>query len=486
MEYFLIMFAPWTEKFPNSVFRRFTMSRIILILWAFAFASAADEEVQKLAAANREFTAASYKELAKSEPGNILLCGISAETVLSLLTQGARGTTESELHAVLSENKSSSNAYKQLAPKLKQDTESLTLLSANRIYVANGYEIEKSFKEIAGDAYKTEVQTVDFKQNSETADVINSWVAGETNNKITDLVDPDQLDSDTRLVLVNALYFKAKWLNPFLERLTENKLFHTSATESKQIEMMHLEETFGYKRCGYYKAQFLEMPFEGGDVTMTLVLPEAEDGLASFLTDLKGVFEVRDLKEERVSVTIPKFSIRKTTNFIPILKNLGVDTLFDTRANLTGIYPERGLYVDVVVQQTYINVNENGVEAAAATIGKASTYSVPPPPKAFFFHEMKKSRGVTKKMRLMLVPPTITFNDDHLLLINFTENSSGVILCVGKLQQLILNIMSLLRNKKYPFISLIIEKSIQGYGVTNIVHLQWRYRRMFNYSSSKA
>ncbi|KAG5900483.1 hypothetical protein JTB14_010895 [Gonioctena quinquepunctata] len=387
------------------------MSRILLLLSAFAFASAADDQVQKLTVANNEFTFASYKVLTKTRSGNLLLCGISAETVLSLLSQGARGETESELHRALSEDESSVNAYKQLVPKLNQDTKGLTLLSANKIYAAKDFEIEKSFKDNAKDAYKADVQNVDFGKNSETAEVINSWVAGKTNNKITDIVSPDQLNSNTRLVLVNALYLKAQWMHPFNEEFTENKPFYTIASESKQMPMMHLEETFRYKHYGYYK--ILEMPFEGG-VTMTIVLPDARDGLTSLLeTDVKGVLEVRDLKEEMVSVTMPKFTMRMTTDFIPILENLGVETLFDAgEADLKGISPEQGLYVNLVVQQTYINVTETGVEAASAT-----------------------TVGVTRKLLPEPKLSSITFIADHPFLFYLREKSSGLLLFVGRLQQ---------------------------------------------------
>nr|XP_023018612.1 ovalbumin-related protein X-like isoform X1 [Leptinotarsa decemlineata] len=384
------------------------MSRVALILLAVIVVSAADEALLNFGKGNIDFTAKSYQKEAQKQKGNLLVCGISAEIVLSLLAQGAKHRTKTELHQALSEDDTSLTAYRQLTPRLNQNEDDFKLLSANKLYAAEGFEIEDDFKRVAEDPYKAQIQTVNFAENLKTTGLINNWVADNTNQKITDLISPDQLSANTRLVLVNALYLNGLWEIPFEKLLTKKQAFHPSEQESKEIDMMTVEGNFRYRHCGFYKAQFLEMGLRHANLSFVIVLPDAHDGLADLESKLDGLLEVRNLNVSRLAVTIPKFTIRSKIDYRDILEKLGVFSVFQDDANLSGISRKEGLRVDFVVQQTYINVTEGGIEAAAATaVGTVRTTSLYP-------------------------SSAMIFRADRPFIFFIRENQSGTILFVGK------------------------------------------------------
>jgi serpin B len=201
---------------------------------------------------------------------------------------------------------------------------------------------------------------------------MNSWVEKHTNDKIHELIDSKLLDEDTRAVLINALYFKANWSSPFLPASSENISFYKTTTDIAQVAALrHFEVDFNYYECPHLKAEFLELPFEGNEASMMIVLPKERNGLASLESQIENVFApMHTLKPEFLNVILPKFRIESSLNFKNILKKLGVKKIFDAQeADLSGVAGEKGdLIVDEVAQKTFIDVSEEGVEAAAATL----------------------------------------------------------------------------------------------------------------------
>jgi serpin B len=196
-------------------------------------------------------------------------------------------------------------------------------------------------------------------------------VEKHTNDKIHDLIDSNSLDQYTRAVLINALYFKANWSSPFRLASTRNINFYKTATDIVQVDaLQHFRKYFKYYECPHLKAEFLELPFKGNEASMMIVLPKERDGLATLESQIENVFApMHTLKTEYLNVILPKFRIETSINFKNILKNLGVQKIFnETEADLSGISGEKGdLIVSQVAQKTFIDVSEEGVEAAAAT-----------------------------------------------------------------------------------------------------------------------
>jgi serpin B len=185
------------------------------------------------------------------------------------------------------------------------------------------------------------------------------------------LIDSNSLDEDTRAILINALYFKANWSSPFPLFASGNISFYKTATDIVQVDgLRQYEVYFNYYECPHLKAEFLELPFKGNEASMMIVLPKERDGIAALESQIENVFApMHTLKTEYLNVILPKFRIETSINFKNILKNLGVQKIFnETEADLSGIAGEKGdLIVDEVAQKTFIHVSEEGVEAAAAS-----------------------------------------------------------------------------------------------------------------------
>jgi serpin B len=349
------------------------MKCLVVFPLVLSLALAANTVVQEFTKANNLFTPAVYKQISQTEKGNFLVSPLSAETVLALLQSGCKDETAQELRTALhlpDDKETVESAIKSLLPKLK-GSDLYTLHTANKIYVKEDFAIKDGFKKAAAQIYYADTDTIDFTHSVQAAKTMNSWVEKHTNDKIHNLIDSNLLDQYTRAVLINALYFKANWSSPFLLAESGNITFYKTATDIVQVNALrHSEVYFNYYDCPHLKAEFLELPFKGNEASMMIVLPKERDGLAALENQIENVFApMHTLKTEYLNVFLPKFRIESSLNFKNILKNLGVKKIFDAKeADLSGVAGKKGdLIVDEVVQKTFIDVSEEGVEAAAAT-----------------------------------------------------------------------------------------------------------------------
>ncbi|RZC38224.1 Serpin domain containing protein, partial [Asbolus verrucosus] len=223
---------------------------------------------------------------------------------------------------------------------------------------------------IANEVYQAGFENVDFPQKNQTANIINKWVEKQTANKIQNLINPDNLDDLTALILVNALYFKGTWDSGFFGSATKKKKFYKTAQDVVEVDTMH----DGNKACGYYEnkelnAKFLKLPFLGKNISTVLVLPNDKDGIAKLESQVDKVFVQHHFQPKILKVATPKFKIESATDFTSILKNLGVRRAFiNGEADFSGMVNDsENLYINSVIQKTFIDVDEKGVEAAAAS-----------------------------------------------------------------------------------------------------------------------
>uniref|UniRef100_A0A6P7FDA3 Ovalbumin-related protein X-like n=1 Tax=Diabrotica virgifera virgifera TaxID=50390 RepID=A0A6P7FDA3_DIAVI len=345
------------------------MRYVVIVLVCVIFGCNAYNQFESVLKANNEFTIDAFQEVGKTFNGNnFMFSGVSAEIILSLLANGARGETQYQLLENLrlpTDIEGVNTAYTNITPRLNIDQTLVKLFSANKIYLAQNFLISKEFNDTAVNIYDAEVQNLDFENAHEAANTINSWVEQKTNNKIKDLIDSETLTSDTKLVLVNALYFTGQWKNPFPVDNTADILFHSSPTESQKIPTMQNEGIIKYAYNEKLKAKFLELEFADGNISTTFVLPDAINGLADVEQNMAKYLAPQKMNPSAVIVTLPKFRIETTINFTSILESLGITDIFDD-ADLTGIADAR-IQVSQVKQKTCIDVNEYGAEAAAAT-----------------------------------------------------------------------------------------------------------------------
>ncbi|XP_044267033.1 serine protease inhibitor 3/4-like isoform X5 [Tribolium madens] len=323
---------------------------------------------------NSQFTNKMYKLLSQ-EKGNIIFSPISIHAVLSMAFQGALGSTAERFASTLQvpEAKTAAEGYSEVMKRLNS-VENVTLLMANKVFLMAGCKLLSGFETAVTKNFQSEVQLVDFAKTEAAAKTINDWVEVKTNEKIKDLIKKEDLDDLTRLVLVNAIYFKGNWKNKFNKEDTKTEPFYLNDVDTVDVQMMHTKKKFNYKVDQALDAQILEMPYINEDLSMIIILPNQKNGIAELEKKLENynLSEItQNMWNTEVNVALPKFKIEQTIDLEDSLTKLGLGEIFDQeKANFKGMIelrPGENLYVSKVVQKAFIEVNEEGAEAAAAT-----------------------------------------------------------------------------------------------------------------------
>ncbi|XP_021191896.3 serine protease inhibitor 3/4 isoform X3 [Helicoverpa armigera] len=349
----------------------FTLVSLLFLLQTTSTSENMDSKA--LSSAIAQFSAKFCVELEKGK--SVVSSPLSAEFVLALLTLGTTDPAHSELLTALGipDDASIRSSFSEVSSKLRA-LKGVTLNVANRVYVQEGpYDLEPKLKEDAVKVFNAAIEKLDFGTGGAAVEVINDWVANQTNQKIKDLLSSDSVDGDTRLVLINALYFKGTWKKQFDPANTMNQPFHITVNSSVEVPMMYKEDDYLYGDSSDLQAQLLEMPYQGGEATMLVVLPHEVEGLDSVLSKLASGFdlmsEVDKMYKTKVQVTIPKFKIETEIDLGQLLPKLGIKSIFNREnSGLTKVLNvEEPLFVSKAVQKAFIEVNEEGAEAAAAT-----------------------------------------------------------------------------------------------------------------------
>ncbi|XP_065369236.1 serine protease inhibitor 42Dd isoform X2 [Calliphora vicina] len=318
----------------------------------------------------------------KKSSENIVYSPASIQTCLALAYNGAEGETAEEMRKVLKLGQGNKThvaekygeflktAFKQT----KANEKAPQLKMANRLYVNDHLKVKTQFNKIAQDFFDSQAENVDFSQSQKVVEKINNWVAQQTENKIKDLLQADAVDGDTSAVLVNAIYFKAKWLHPFSEATTSKATFHLNSKQNMEVDTMYTDDRFGYVELPELQATALEMPYENSDISMLIILPNEIEGLEKLESKLRGV-DLNDITSKMfvksVDVFLPKFRLEFDINLKEPLNKLGLSSIFSQSANFSSLFdspvPQR---ISEVKHKAFLDVNEAGSEAAAATYMK--------------------------------------------------------------------------------------------------------------------
>jgi serpin B len=261
------------------------------------------------------------------------------------------------------------------AKKYGGPTEPVTLTIANRLFGQQGYEFRQPFLTLTRDTYHAPFQSMDFIRNSSAARLeINAWVEDQTRQRIRDLIPADGIDRDTRLVLVNALYLKAPWAQEFSTNMTKLRPFHLDGGATQDVPTMERQDRFGYSQRDGYRV--VTVPYSGGDVQFLILLPDAVDGLAALEANLspQDLIGAASAKPADVRLQLPKFKLEPPLlRLSEALVGLGMRSAFDKpegSANFDRMAPRKPddyLKISEVFHKTFLELDEKGTEAAAAT-----------------------------------------------------------------------------------------------------------------------
>jgi len=307
-----------------------------------------------------------------ADDGNILFSPYSISTALSMTYEGARGETAEEMEAVFGFLEDPSLRLPSIARiynTLNEEGREYALHTVNALWIQQGYPVVEDYVDAIVDYYGGDVNALDFvAEPDESRVTINEWVEERTNDRIKDLFPSGSIDGNVRLVLTNAIYFKGDWLYEFDEDATSEEEFHVSPTSTVMVDMMNLrDETFNYAETD--ELQILELPYTGEDVSMLLLLPkEGRIGDVEAQLSAERLGEWLELMEgAAVNVYLPRFTFETKYFMMEDLAEMGMPTAFTDAADFSGMNAEDRLFIDKVIHQAFIEVNEKGTEAAAAT-----------------------------------------------------------------------------------------------------------------------
>lgn len=351
---------------------------------------------------------------AESGPENLAISPASISLAFDMALAGARGETATEMRRVMHvtgpESALHDEASRVLGRLNDPDREDYELRVVNRLFGEGSFTFDQNYLDLTRTKYLAPLEGVDFRGAPDgVRGHINGWVAEQTADRITDLLPPGSVDSDTRLVLVNAIYFLGSWATPFEESLTRPLPFHLPSGRSVRVPTMHRDGVSGFGRTD--GVTVVELPYVGDELVMDLIIPDAIDGLPAVEERLdaetlsRWVAAVQGYPE--CSLWLPRFEMRTKVTLGEHLGALGMTKAFTRRvADFTGIAnppdPDDRLFISEAFHQVFVAVDEEGTEAAAATaiVMGSSGGGTPPPPvevradRPFLFVIRERASGV--------------------------------------------------------------------------------------------
>ncbi|XP_076313913.1 LOW QUALITY PROTEIN: leukocyte elastase inhibitor-like [Tachypleus tridentatus] len=358
--------------------------------------------------------------LLESPNQNIFFSPVNIALSLGMTLAGSKNKTAEQIRSALGVSSLAEDevhhGFRDFLLVLKKEEEgNLILELANRIFAQTGMNVLSSYSSALEIFYDSDLGTVDFQKDpSGSMNEINSWVERTTKGKISDLITKDLITPLTRMVLTSAIYFKGNWAREFAKGTTHKKLFYISEKEAVNVHMMYQEHSFRYGVSEELSCSALELPYRNGLVSMVILLPNAIEGLEALEKSLSNnaIKElIKNMVKGNVRVSLPKFHLEENISMKKQLSRIGMEDMFQhDKADLSGITGQQDLFVGEVVHKAFLDVSEEGTEAAAAT-------------------------GVILQKRCMLIREVVEFTANHPFVFLILENKYKSVLFMGALKK---------------------------------------------------
>uniref|UniRef100_A0A8C6SVW7 Serpin B6 n=1 Tax=Neogobius melanostomus TaxID=47308 RepID=A0A8C6SVW7_9GOBI len=372
---------------------------------------------------NTTFTLDLFKSLGgKDKTSNVFFSPLSISSALSMLLLGAKGSTAKQMRECLKTKdcKDVHSSFAALLQELNKPDSSYALGVANRLYGERTYNlcIMTVFKlSRTRKFYNAELESVDFLNKAEEArNQINSWVEEQTQGKIKDLLVRDAVDSSSKLVLVNAIYLKADWKEQFEKDFTRDAVFRLNKRETRTVKMMWHKSKFKLRHVKEVSCQVIELPYKRGELSMLIFLPNDIEDNTTGLEKLEKQLTCETFMEwtrpdkmdlHQVELKLPRFRVEENYELSEVLKHMGMEDAFaQTRCDFSAMCPTKDLMLSKAVHKAFVDVNEAGTEAGAAT---------------FVLMALGSSKG-----------PQASFIADHPFLFFIRHNATRAVLFAGR------------------------------------------------------
>jgi len=400
-----------------------SVTAILLAAWCICFVPAQATNQESIVNGMSEFGWNLYQKVAEGNNNNIFLSPLSLHTVLTMVYTGAGEDTKTQMAEVLNLDDLSDSdvdtAYSALLSVLDPDDSDAAeteLAIANKVYASDSFSFIDEFISNLEDSYQSDLEEVGFASDPESArDTINTWVSDQTNDRIPEVLGDGTVNSDTVLVIVNAIYFLATWETQFAEALTAPGDFTVADGDVRQVDMMTTTGMFVVKTVSAFDdAQLLELPYVDEETSFFILLPSEQSDLASLEESftLEAIQTAVSTEQSALNyqIQLPKFEMQQELNLRSLLMGMGMTDAFTAgQADFTGMSQDAQLYITDVVQKTFIKVNENGTEAAAVSTATISVVSLPQSfhvNRPFMFFILHKPTGTVLFMGRYVSPPS--------------------------------------------------------------------------------
>lgn len=361
-----------------------------------------------------------YLQLVEENPDlNIFLSPWSISAALAMTFEGAKGNTRKEMLDTLHfpvDNDTRRQGFSDIIEQLNEDDKPYDLATANRLFPSKDFDFKQDYFDILETYYHSDIQKLDYAGNPKSsADTINEWVEEQTNDKIKNIVSPSDLHELTALVLVNAIYFKSSWKYEFDKNDTEDREWTFPDGTKEDISTMFKHDES--KKFDYYEdstCQVLELPYKKDELSMVVLLPKDDDiSKLEKKLDPEYISKINEeMTREEVRMYIPKFEVNCKYSLKSTFQKMGMNDAFEGAvSDFTGMMDRDDAHIDFITHKSFIEVNEEGTEAAAATGVGVGCESIEEPE----------------------TPKFKTFDADHNFIYLIKDNSNENILFLGKL-----------------------------------------------------
>ncbi|XP_053565002.1 serpin I2 [Bombina bombina] len=333
-----------------------------------------------------EFAADLYKATRSlDKKDNIIFSPLGTSLILGMIKLGAKGTTLNQIKQALklqgNQESEEFSGLKKLLAVISEKNKEFTFNLANALYLQEGFQVKEQYLHSNKNFFKSSVKLVNFQDSKASAETISAWVEKQTNGKIRNLFSSDDFGPLTKLVLVNAIYFKGEWKNKFHLEETNMQDFTVKKGLATSVPMMHLHLT---TKLGYFSEKnvnykVLELPYKDEMFSLILTLPSENvdvEELEKMISAPLIKSWISDMSEETVELSLPRFKVEDKIDLKKLLFHLNITEIFNQNCDLSGITDSHNIYISKVVQKISIEINEEGSEAAAASGMQAAAMSM--------------------------------------------------------------------------------------------------------------
>ncbi|XP_023478941.2 serpin I2 [Equus przewalskii] len=347
-----------------------------ILLWSLLLTFSGSEASRPLAQRNAEFAVDLYQAICFSHKNNVIFSPLGANLVLGMIQLGAKGKARQQIRQTLKFQETSTgeefSELKSLFSAISEKKQEFTFNLANALYLQEGFTVKEQYLHGNEEFFQSAIKLVDFQDAKACAETISTWVESKTDGKIKDMFSGEEFGPLTRLVLVNAVYFKGDWKQKFRKEDTQLMNFTKKDGTAIKIPMMKalLRTKYGYFSESSINYQVLELPYKGDEFSLIIILPAEDVNIEEMekLITARHILKLfSEMQEEEVEISLPRFKVEEKSNFKEALYSLNITEIFNGGCDLSGITDSSEVYVSQVIQQVSFEINEDGGEAATST-----------------------------------------------------------------------------------------------------------------------